>query len=134
MTILNMRTKIIFHRNENKYRKIVWLKVSVDYIENSCWTWSRHFYFLSFHHNELFLPLSFMKMSISCLYWSSEFGSLLSIVHVYLLSILKVTFSKRNLKNKNGAIKFNRSSQCNPPILLTKRSFYIYSHFCEIWS
>ena len=45
-------------------------------------------------HNELFLPLSFMKMSISCLYWSSELGSLLSIVHVYLLSILKVTFSK----------------------------------------
>jgi hypothetical protein len=38
--------------------------------------------------------LSFMKMSISCLYWSSELGSLLSIVHVYLLSILKVTFSK----------------------------------------
>ena len=31
-----MRTKIIFHRNENKYRKIVWLKVSVDYIANSC--------------------------------------------------------------------------------------------------
>ena len=35
-----------------------------------------------------------MKMSITCLYWSSELGSLLSIVHVYLLSILKVTFSK----------------------------------------
>jgi hypothetical protein len=52
MTILNMRTKIIFHRNENKYRKIVWLKVSVDYIANSCWTWSRHFYFLSFFINQ----------------------------------------------------------------------------------
>jgi hypothetical protein len=50
MTILNMRTKIIFHRNENKYRKIVWLKVSVDYIANSCW--SRHFYFLSFFINQ----------------------------------------------------------------------------------
>ena len=52
MTILNMRTKIIFHRNENKYRKIVWLRVSVDYIANSCWTWSSHFYFLSFFINQ----------------------------------------------------------------------------------
>jgi hypothetical protein len=43
------------------------------------------------HHNKLFLPISLMKMSITCLYWSSELGSLLSIVHVYLLSILKVT-------------------------------------------
>ena len=60
------------------------------------WTYfcNHHSLIVNVRHNELFLPLSFMKMSISCLYWSSELGSLLSIVHVYLLSILKVTFSK----------------------------------------
>ena len=34
------------------------------------------------YHNELFLHVSFMKMSISCLYGSSELRSLLSIVFI----------------------------------------------------
>ena len=73
-----------------------------------------------------FCHVSFMKMSISCLYGSSELGSLLSIVFIkyFKSDFLEKSWFIKKLKNKNGAI--NRSSQCNPPILLTKQTFAIF--------
>jgi hypothetical protein len=75
-------------RNQNKNSIIRWL---------ACTCKSGHILVIvirctichNVHHNELFLHVSFMKISISCLYGSSEVFCL-----SYSLGILKMTFSK----------------------------------------
>jgi hypothetical protein len=46
----------------------------------------------------------------------------LLLIAIFIQNVL--WFIKKLKKNKNGAI--NRSSQCNPPILLIKRIFAIF--------